>query len=396
MLYLSWIISIVEVLLLTLPVLFVVAFVTVAERKTMASMQRRLGPNIVGQFKQQQINSIKKISVKKSNSSIKSCRLHQIFSNKSNLILVRSYSAFSQKKKMEANDKQIVASLFENRKARIKPFTGDILYICDDLLNRVTLALFFKSIPAICEGGIYMFSYKNHANIYYIGRTNNFKTRLRSHMESNLKDKFHMFARTVGWDKFTFSVIETCSFSEQKQRENNYLQNYLPVLNTILKSNLGEIKSYDSLYDNLKLIQSNLGIINKYKGVSVYLYKCIKGEISDSYTNFSSISKLSEHLGVSRGTISVYLNTYVCFRDNLFLTEIIKDIGIVEKLVSDATQGLNLNHNLAVKVWMYFVRKDGIINITKHESIGAVSKILGAHHTHITNFHLDKWVKGGI
>ena len=99
MLYLSWIISIVEVLLLTLPVLFVVAFVTVAERKTMASMQRRLGPNIVGQFKQQQINSIKKISVKKSNSSIKSYRLHQIFSNKSNLILVRSYSAFSQKKK---------------------------------------------------------------------------------------------------------------------------------------------------------------------------------------------------------------------------------------------------------------------------------------------------------
>jgi NADH:ubiquinone oxidoreductase subunit H len=28
-----------------------VALVTVAERKTMASMQRRLGPNIVGQLK---------------------------------------------------------------------------------------------------------------------------------------------------------------------------------------------------------------------------------------------------------------------------------------------------------------------------------------------------------
>jgi NADH-ubiquinone oxidoreductase chain 1 len=31
-----------------LPVLLTVAFVTIAERKTMASMQRRLGPNIVG------------------------------------------------------------------------------------------------------------------------------------------------------------------------------------------------------------------------------------------------------------------------------------------------------------------------------------------------------------
>ena len=50
MLYISWIISIIEVLLVTLPILFVVAFVTVAERKTMASMQRRVGPNIVGYY----------------------------------------------------------------------------------------------------------------------------------------------------------------------------------------------------------------------------------------------------------------------------------------------------------------------------------------------------------
>jgi len=44
------IISIFEVLLITVPALLSVAFVTVAERKTMASMQRRLGPNIVGYY----------------------------------------------------------------------------------------------------------------------------------------------------------------------------------------------------------------------------------------------------------------------------------------------------------------------------------------------------------
>jgi len=33
-----------------LPALMVVAYVTVAERKTMASMQRRLGPNVVGYY----------------------------------------------------------------------------------------------------------------------------------------------------------------------------------------------------------------------------------------------------------------------------------------------------------------------------------------------------------
>jgi len=50
MTYSPTLISIIEVLILTLPVLFSVAFVTVAERKTMASMQRRLGPNIVGYY----------------------------------------------------------------------------------------------------------------------------------------------------------------------------------------------------------------------------------------------------------------------------------------------------------------------------------------------------------
>lgn len=48
--YLATFISIIEVILLSIPVVLAVAYVTVAERKTMASMQRRLGPNIVGYY----------------------------------------------------------------------------------------------------------------------------------------------------------------------------------------------------------------------------------------------------------------------------------------------------------------------------------------------------------
>ncbi|KAJ6003525.1 hypothetical protein N7540_013270 (mitochondrion) [Penicillium herquei] len=44
------IISVVEALLLIVPALLSVAFVTLAERKTMASMQRRVGPNAVGYY----------------------------------------------------------------------------------------------------------------------------------------------------------------------------------------------------------------------------------------------------------------------------------------------------------------------------------------------------------
>jgi NADH:ubiquinone oxidoreductase subunit H len=48
MLYIQTIMSVLEVLIVTIPVLLTVAFITIAERKTMASMQRRLGPNAVG------------------------------------------------------------------------------------------------------------------------------------------------------------------------------------------------------------------------------------------------------------------------------------------------------------------------------------------------------------
>ena len=50
MTYSLTLISIIEVILLMLPSLLAVAYVTVAERKTMASMQRRLGPNAVGYY----------------------------------------------------------------------------------------------------------------------------------------------------------------------------------------------------------------------------------------------------------------------------------------------------------------------------------------------------------
>lgn len=48
MLNIQSLIAVVEVIIVVVPALLTVAFVTIAERKTMASMQRRLGPNIVG------------------------------------------------------------------------------------------------------------------------------------------------------------------------------------------------------------------------------------------------------------------------------------------------------------------------------------------------------------
>jgi NADH-ubiquinone oxidoreductase chain 1 len=46
----SFLTPILEVFIISIPVLLTVAYVTIAERKTMASMQRRLGPNIIGYY----------------------------------------------------------------------------------------------------------------------------------------------------------------------------------------------------------------------------------------------------------------------------------------------------------------------------------------------------------
>lgn len=42
--------SFIEVLIVIVPLLMSVAFITIAERKAMGSMQRRLGPNKVGYY----------------------------------------------------------------------------------------------------------------------------------------------------------------------------------------------------------------------------------------------------------------------------------------------------------------------------------------------------------
>jgi len=46
----STLLSIIDVLVFLLPLVFSVAFVTIIERKQLAAMQRRIGPNVVGYY----------------------------------------------------------------------------------------------------------------------------------------------------------------------------------------------------------------------------------------------------------------------------------------------------------------------------------------------------------
>src|SRR3954469_8484987 len=105
-----------------------------------------------------------------------------------------------------------------------------------------------------------------------------------------------------------------------KRREAGPGQKYLPLLNTIFKSNLSDTQTYDSLYEVLKLRQLESSFENKYQGIYIYLYEYVNGQLITSCKTFSSINELSNYLGVARETLSVYLNTYLPYINNLFLT----------------------------------------------------------------------------
>lgn len=47
---LSTLYNLLEILIVLVPILLAVAFITIIERKVMASMQRRIGPNVVGYY----------------------------------------------------------------------------------------------------------------------------------------------------------------------------------------------------------------------------------------------------------------------------------------------------------------------------------------------------------
>ena len=154
MLYIPTLISVIEGLIVAVPVLLAVAYVTVAERKTMASMQRRLGPNAVG------------------------C-------TKFNLTFKRFYYS-------SCDD---LRELYRNRIAPVIEFSDHVLFTNHNLLNSSLVNSFFK--PLNGKRGFYMFRYKKDPNIFYIGRAKDFYKRFKDNVNSELKDRFHKFANST-------------------------------------------------------------------------------------------------------------------------------------------------------------------------------------------------------
>ena len=169
---------------------------TIIERKQLAAHQRRVGPNTVGQlkFKNSFVN--------------KTYHLLPVLTQtrRSFNTLIPTLALRNLIKKAQGHEIPI-NNLFLNRKAPIIPFNENILSVCKDLKSSHhganTINIFFKNLEHLTpnknsKGGIYMFSYKIDPSIFYIGRAKDFQKRLKAHLISDLKDRFHIFANAVG------------------------------------------------------------------------------------------------------------------------------------------------------------------------------------------------------
>jgi hypothetical protein len=92
----------------------------------------------------------------------------------------------------------IIKELYKDRLAPVKPFNDKTILSVSNVLDLAQRVEFFNQLKKIGKGGIYLVQYLNDPLVYYIGRTNNFEYRLKTHLNRKLSDKFHLFANIVG------------------------------------------------------------------------------------------------------------------------------------------------------------------------------------------------------
>ena len=148
-----------------------------------------------------------------------------------------------------------IKELYRGRKAPVIPFKEEsVLATCYNILDKSIKSEFLKEWGL--KSCIYLIAYKHDPLIYYIGRTNLFKRRLNNHLKAETNNKFHMFLNLVGWEHFNVSILEVCSLHNQGERENYYLQKYLPLLNSVFSSSIIESSIQITLKDKLNALRT--------------------------------------------------------------------------------------------------------------------------------------------
>ena len=110
--------NLIDVICVILPVLLAVAFMTIIERKQLAALQRRVGPDTVGQ-------KIKRLKTLPKKLGGRTYHTSSIIYNKN-------------------IDKTAIEELYKNRVSPVTKFDSNIISTCSNLLNSTERSLFLK------------------------------------------------------------------------------------------------------------------------------------------------------------------------------------------------------------------------------------------------------------
>lgn len=195
---LSNLLSVLEVLLVVIPALMVVAFITLAERKTMASMQRRIGPNFVGFY-----GILQPFNKQTNTRNFHTFR--SLYNSSSEQITPANINNANSKYNLDLRSEftktmhaKAIKGLYRDRIAPAILFKDKILATCHNFLDPEEKRIFLSKWGD--KGGLDLIRYRFDPLVFYIGRTNKFQSRFRAHLNIPRKDKFHLFGNLVGWD----------------------------------------------------------------------------------------------------------------------------------------------------------------------------------------------------
>jgi len=286
-----------------------------------------------------------------------------------------------------------IKELYKVRKANVKPFNKElILATCDNVLDKNKKLEFLKEWGS--KSCIYLIQYKYDPCIYYIGRTTLLKRRLYNHLNAETNSKFHLLLNLIGWEHFNISIIEVCDLDKLVERENYFIQYFLPLLNSVFSSTISETSINITLKDILnKLKPDNLVKISK--NIPIYVYTIDGNGIDINYTLFSSLSEASRKLKINIASISQYKDTPIPFKGKLFYTQPILDFIQVFEASKLNTPETLTNEVLAIKVWAYDAKTLELINNAPFESKISTSKFLGISRA-VIDYFIDTGKAEGV
>ena len=287
-----------------------------------------------------------------------------------------------------------IKDLFKDRIAAAVPFDSNLTLASFNISDIKERSEFLKEWGS--KGGIYMIEYKHNSLVYYIGRTTLFKRRLNNHIKAETNSKFHAFLNLVGLEHFKFTIIEICPSSEQGKRENFYLQKFLPLLNTTFSSSFSESAIYTSLTDKLTSLKSTTLTQKSNQPIPIFTYSlCENKGIIPTYIKYSSISEASLKEKIAYGTVLLFRDTNVPFRNKLYFTRPIVDFNSTLDQVNNTLKDVKLVSNIAQKVWAYDAVTLDLIENSPFESKSQASNMLGISRN-VINYFIDTKKPEGV